>query len=146
MKIIGWIRKELGLHRHTKYETQYINETNIRTAIYMAVVVIALEIWMLIRYVDKRPGLTFMKYFDGWTNYLILLSSAWIILTLAISFKCKESGRKHGQSIIGIISGSLTLLLDILMSICFLHVRKGMPFKGPHGLLRKSVFHRYPGE
>lgn len=129
MKIIGWIRKELGLHRHTKYETQYINETNIRTAIYMAVVVIALEIWMLIRYVDKRPGLTFMKYFDGWTNYLILLSSAWIILTFSISFKYKESGRKHGRSIIGIISGSLTLLLDILMSIRFLHVRKGMPFK-----------------
>ena len=129
MKLLGWIRRELGLHRHTKYETQYINETNIRTAIYMAVVVIALEIWMLIRYVDKRPGLTFMQYFDGWTNYLILLSSAWIILTFAISFKYKEKGKKQGRSVIGIISGSLTLVLNILMSIRFLHVRKGMAFK-----------------
>ena len=128
MKLIGWIRRELGLHRHSKYETQYINETNIRTAIYMAVVVIALEIWMLIRYVDKRPGLSFIKYFDGWTNYLILLSSAAIILTFAISFKYKESGKKHGRSIIGIISGSLFLILDILMSMRFLHVRKGMSF------------------
>ncbi len=129
MKLLGWMRRELGLHRHTKYETQYINETNIRTAIYMAVVVIALEIWMLIRYVDKRPGLTFMQYFDGWTNYLILLSSAWIILTFAISFKYKEKGKKQGRSVIGIISGSLTLVLNILMSIRFLHVRKGMAFK-----------------
>lgn len=129
MKIISWLRKELGLHKHSSYETQYINETNIRTAIYMAVVVIALEIWMLVRYVDNRPGLTFIEYFDGWTNYLILLSSAVIILTFALSFRRKETGKKSGICVPGIISGSLTLLLDILMSIRFLYVRKSLPLK-----------------
>ena len=40
------ILQELGITKNTRYENQYLNDTNIRTAIYMAVVVIALEIWI----------------------------------------------------------------------------------------------------
>ena len=127
-KLIGWVRQELGFHRNSNYETQYLNETNIRTAVYMSIVVISLEIWMLIRYVDKRPGLKFIEYFDGWTNYLILLSSAVISLTFAIRFRLKENAVERTKSISGIIVGILTLILDILMFIRFVYVRKGMKF------------------
>ena len=127
-KLVRWIRTELGLYRNSKYETQYLNETNIRTAIYMSIVVISLEIWMLIRYVDKRPGLTFLEYFDGWTNYLILLSSAAISLTFAIRFRVRENAEERKKSIAGIVVGLLFLLLDILMFVRFVHVRKNMSF------------------
>ena len=110
-KLVRWIRTELGLYRNSKYETQYLNETNIRTAIYMSIVVISLEIWMLIRYVDKRPGLTFLEYFDGWTNYLILLSSAAISLTFAIRFRVRENAEERKKSIAGIVVGILSAVL-----------------------------------
>ena len=39
----------LGFRRNSKYVKNYLNEANIRSGIYMAVVVLALEIWMVIR-------------------------------------------------------------------------------------------------
>ncbi|MBR6218077.1 MAG: EAL domain-containing protein [Eubacterium sp.] len=116
------ILQELGITKNTRYENQYLNDTNIRTAIYMAVVVIALEIWMIIRYVYKRPGLSFMDYFDGETNYIILLSSAVIVLTFGIRHKYLENERK--RCIPGIITAVIFLLLDIPLFVRFVYVRK----------------------
>ena len=76
MRFIGWLTEELGFKRHTGYLHRYLNETNIRTAVYMSFIVQILELWMIIRYVQKRPGLSFSEYFDGETNYLIFFCSA----------------------------------------------------------------------
>ncbi|MCR5149571.1 MAG: bifunctional diguanylate cyclase/phosphodiesterase [Eubacterium sp.] len=122
--MIKRICRQLGFLRNSKYETQYLNDTNIRTSIYMSVVIIALEIWMLIRYVDKRPGLTFMEYFDGWTNYLILLSSAVIILCFGIRHKIHEHDLHRKRCIPGLVTGLIFFILDILLFARFIHVRK----------------------
>ena len=120
--MIKKLLREMGFVRNSKYQNYYLNDTNIRTANYMSVVVISLEIWMIIRYVKTRPGLTFMNYFDGETNYLILLSAA--IITLTFSLRYKHMSEKRTKCIPGIITGFIVLLLDILLFTRFIYVRK----------------------
>ncbi len=43
----------LGFKRNSKYVKNYINEVNVRTSIYMSVIVFALEVWMIIRSLGK---------------------------------------------------------------------------------------------
>ena len=86
MSFARWLIRELGFTKNTGYQNKYINETNIRTAVYMSFIVMVLELWMMIRYVQQRPGRTFTEYFDGETNYLILFSAALILFTFAFRY------------------------------------------------------------
>ena len=116
MNFIKWIRYELGLYKNTDYEKQYLYETNFKTAIYMTFIIICLEIWMIIRYINKRPGRTFLEYFDGETNYLILLSASLIILLFATRYL-----HDYKRFITGILTSLIILALDISMIVraCF---------------------------
>ncbi|MCR5746093.1 MAG: GGDEF domain-containing phosphodiesterase [Lachnospiraceae bacterium] len=115
MKFFNWLFHELGFNKDTAYQKQYLNETNIRTGIYMSFIVIVLELWMLIRYVYKRPGRTFFEYFDGENNYLILFSAALVIFIFAVeyskSFKLKTVSK---------LVTSLILATDTIMIIRFI--------------------------
>ena len=44
-KLMQW----LGIEKQSKYVRDYFYKYNIRSSIYMSVVVIALEVWMVIR-------------------------------------------------------------------------------------------------
>ncbi len=120
MKVINWLRRELGFYRHTPYQRKYLNDTNIRTSIYMSVVILALETWMIIRYVDERPGRTFLQYFDGETNYLILFSCGLITFSFALS-KNRHSIRKN-LHVPGVLVALFVIALDIVMIARYAYV------------------------
>ena len=69
-KVWDFIRDMLGFRRNSKYVKNYLNDANIKSSIYMAFIVIVLELWMIFRNVheyvipkwDNHPGFT--SHFD----------------------------------------------------------------------------------
>ena len=86
------LREWLGLERQSKYVRDYFYAANMRASIYMSVVVIVLELYM-IYYMSTKVILTPItgeafwhvvdKYF---TNYFILLGSGILMLLYALRF------------------------------------------------------------
>ncbi len=112
MKFLSWVWEEMGFNRITAYQRRYLNETNIKTGVYMSFIVMILEIWMMVRYVVRRPGLTFGEYFDGETNYIIFFSAALVLFIF--SFGYTGYIKSH---LVGIIVSSAVLALDVVMMI-----------------------------
>ena len=71
-------RDLFGIRRNSKYVNNYINEANIRSSIYMAFIVIVLEIWMIIRNVNKYVVPNWAEYtgfnsrFDLLYTYIVM--------------------------------------------------------------------------
>jgi diguanylate cyclase (GGDEF)-like protein len=112
MNFFKWVIRELGFTKNSQYQNKYINETNIRTAVYMSFIVMTLELWMIIRYVLQRPGKTFLEYFDGETNYLIFFSAALILFSFAFAYT-RDLAATTAQRIIA----TGVLVLDVAMII-----------------------------
>lgn len=120
MGFLKWVKEELGFNKNSKYQRTYINETNIKTAVYMSFIVMVLELWMIIRYVQKRPGLTFPEYFDGETNYLIFFSAGLILFLFSFEYTWHIKG-----SMAGIIVSGAVLALDAAMAGRYLYKNFG---------------------
>lgn len=85
-KLIKW----LGVDKKTPYVQDYFYATNMRASIYMSVIVVVLEIWMIIRMTKTILNLPegeakpFAYYFEKYyLNYLILLSAGTAMLVFA---------------------------------------------------------------
>lgn len=80
--IKNWIVYILGLYKNSDYVVEYQRVANVRSSIYMAVVVMILEVWMILRYVIKYviPGKYEMSVpiFFHYTRYY------WILLLVAV--------------------------------------------------------------
>ena len=108
MRFLRWAKEELGFNRNTRYQQCYLNETNIKTGIYMSFIVMLLEAWMIWRYVHKRPGLSFTEYFDGETNYLIFFSAAIVLLIFSLRY-----GGYVKNRVVGPVIALSVIILDI---------------------------------
>ena len=83
------LQRYLGLDKQTKYVRDYFYATNMRASIYMSVVVIVLEVWMIIRMIrtiyqknlQSQVWLLTEKYFS---NYFLLLGSGILMLLFAV--------------------------------------------------------------
>ncbi len=79
-------RNIFGLRKNSKYVNNYINEANIRSSIYMAFIVIALEIWMIIRNVNKYVVPNWSSYGANYSsNFDLLYSSIGLYVLFIIS-------------------------------------------------------------
>ncbi len=116
-------RNLFGLRKNSKYVNNYINEANIRSSIYMAFIVIVLEIWMIIRNVNKYvvPGwaeyVGFNSRFDLLYTYvglyiLFIMCSA-AVLFFAITFY-KEIHNK-GTLITNLVLSGICVLWPFLL-------------------------------
>ena len=89
----------VGLRKHSPYEEKYLDHTNAKASVYMAVIVIILESWMilsLIKYlVDKNWQRSPMWIFQHAAWYVILLSCSAVLLYFAIKIlRGKEYSHK----------------------------------------------------
>ena len=83
------IQRYLGLEKQTKYVRDYFYATNMRASIYMSVVVIVLELWMILRMIktifqknlQSQVWVLTEKYFS---NYFLLLGSGILMLLFAV--------------------------------------------------------------
>ena len=122
-KVWDFIRDMLGFRRNSKYVKNYLNDANIKSSIYMAFIVIVLELWMIFRNVheyvipkwDNHPGFT--SHFDliyahiGLYVLFILCSSA--ILVFSITYKAKRETK--GAFYSKLVLGALCVLWPILL-------------------------------
>ena len=87
------ITKWLGIDKKTPYVRDYFYAANMKASIYMAVIVVVLEIWMIIRMtrtiLNLPPDVVkpFSYYFEKYyLNYLILLTAGSCMLIFAVRF------------------------------------------------------------
>ena len=91
------LKRLLGLEKLTPAENDYLNETNIRTSIYMSVVVISIEIWMILRtLLTKLPGsgMGFLEAMGTMKNFFLMLAVGVVMLVYAVRFMLGHKEKK----------------------------------------------------
>ena len=125
MKVLSFIKNMLGLKKNSKYVRNYLNEANIKSSIYMAFIVIALEIWMIYRqtrkyikpYWNNPSGLGYnskVQLIFGMTSlYWLFIMCALAMFMFALFYVLKKRGKK--SFITNLIMGSLCVLWIFLL-------------------------------
>ncbi len=95
-KILQW----LGLERQSQYVKDYFFATNMRKSIYMSIIVIVLEIWMIIRMTNQwfsgaLAGKPFSYYFENYYVYYFLLLSSGILMLVTALLYLKGKIKPH---------------------------------------------------
>ena len=93
-KVWDFIRDLFGFRRNTPYMRSYLNDANIRSSIYMASIIIILEIWMIIRqsykYIapqwDTWESSKFELIFRYTSLYYLFIMCSVAMLIFAISY------------------------------------------------------------
>ncbi len=82
IKIKDFFFNLLGIYRNSKYVRGYLNEASIRSGVFMAIVIVILEIWMILRrtfedmipYISANPNTDIGKLlFDYTSNFWLML-------------------------------------------------------------------------
>ena len=47
------VRRIFGFHHNSKYVSDYLNDANMRSSIFMSSIIVVLETWLLIRQTEK---------------------------------------------------------------------------------------------
>jgi len=102
----------LGFEKNSKYVRDYFFTTNMRASIYMSLVVIVLEVWMIIRMTVTifRDNLqsNMMHYIEKYyVNYFILTFTGIIMLILAVRFMM---GKKDNRYLCTVVKWVFTLV------------------------------------
>ena len=102
----------LGFEKNSKYVLDYFFTTNMRASIYMSLVVIVLEVWMIIRMTVTifRDNLqsNMMHYIEKYyVNYFILTFTGIIMLILAVRFM---RGKKDNRYLCTVVKWVFTLV------------------------------------
>lgn len=85
------IKNWLGFNKHTDYVSKYLERANFKTSIYMSVVVMVLELWMLIRtfilYVVMEDRTNDFKWIIQHVySYCILFTGAFILFIFSVKY------------------------------------------------------------
>ena len=111
-----------GLRRNSKYVSNYLNHANMRSGVYMAIVIVAIEIWMIIRQslekvkpmietaIAKGQQYDFFKIFYGQTSNFWLFLFLGIVMALYCLYSTREKKSFKMMLAIAIVS-ALGLLL-----------------------------------
>lgn len=108
-KIWNSFRELFGFKRNDKYVSNHLNEANVRSSIYMSVIIIILEVWMIIRQTNKYiiphwSDADYMKKYGYLSNfhmtfnflslYFLFIFGAVAVLVFAISHVKKSTSEK----------------------------------------------------
>ena len=84
-RFLNYLREIFGFKRNSRYVSGYMNESNLRTALFMSLVIAALEIWMVIRQTNKY----LIPNWAGASNHFDLIfqytSNFWLLLAVALT-------------------------------------------------------------
>ncbi|MCR5321998.1 MAG: EAL domain-containing protein [Lachnospiraceae bacterium] len=93
----GIFKRLLGFEKTTKYERDYLHDMSLRTAIYMAMIVVGLEIWMIIRFIVKYSiprQYTLLESLTGMKSFFILLATGLIMLFYSLKYTIESNRLK----------------------------------------------------
>ena len=94
------LKKLLGLEKKSEYEKKYFEHANTKASIYMSVIVVALELWMIMRVmkiaVNNSASMEWIV--SHLVSYIILLAAGVVVLVHAVCyFKFGKRNRLIGQ-------------------------------------------------
>ena len=96
-KLFHW----LGIERRTEYVDEYFTIANFRSSIYMSIVIIVLELWMLVslcyRWFTGDDSRTIMWYFEHLVWYLVFLFTAIVMIRISVRYLKKRGNRRLGK-------------------------------------------------
>ncbi len=127
---IDSIKKFLGIERYSKYTSEYFDRSNIRSSLYVASVVVVLELWMIL-------STLFFQFFGNlnrsklWlithlTSYGLLLLSALILLIYSLLHVKRIIKRKKEWDAVRFIFSIISIGFGIYIS--YLDYLKGEQF------------------
>ena len=114
-----------GFRRNSKYVNHYLNDANIRSSIYMTFIIIAIEIWMIVRNINKyvapnwnnpanlKCSSNFDMLFTFIGLYILFIACSLAVLIFAITYQIKRDSK--ASFIINIVSGSICILWPLLL-------------------------------
>ena len=94
-----------GLRKKSKYVKNYLNEANMRSAIFMSVVIFVLEIWLILRQTHKYivptlmdPANTYSPFrviFQNTSNFFLLMSMGFAMFFYSVQYVSKVRSLKR---------------------------------------------------
>ncbi len=119
-KVGNFLLNLLGFRVNSRYVKKYLNDANIRSSIYMASIVIILEVWMIIRQTIKyiAPGWAnapsgFNLIFSYISLYLLFIMASISMLIFAINYLKKKQTNK--DFITNLVVGGLSFFWILLL-------------------------------
>ncbi|MBQ8941977.1 MAG: bifunctional diguanylate cyclase/phosphodiesterase [Firmicutes bacterium] len=112
------IKKYLGFEKLTQYEKNYIDDTNTMAGIYMSVVVIVLETWMLLRLgFVARDGSRSAEWIAGhFAAYAALWTTALVTLIYSVRFLKKKTQNRLEGRFLRMVFGTICVLFGMYIS------------------------------
>ncbi len=119
----------LGIRRNSKYVKNYLNEANMRSAVFMSAVVFVLEAWLILRQTYKYivPSVAaletvtfqavFRIIFQNTSNFILLLFFG--VAMFVYSLQYLSSKKSLSKMIIAIVFGGLSLAVCCLLPLEF---------------------------
>ncbi|MBO4883216.1 MAG: EAL domain-containing protein [Lachnospiraceae bacterium] len=107
--LVKKILAALGFFKMSDYEKKFHRDANVRSTVYMAAIIVVLESWMIIRYLNKyifsgKYEFTFESFFTYTKSYWMLLTMGAIMLVYSLLYLNDKIGRSKKLSL------SLTLV------------------------------------
>ena len=123
-KILLRLRDVFGFKRNTKYVGDYLDTANMRSSIYMSVVIAALETWLVFRQLDKYiiPQLSegnplFKTVFINTSNFWLLMSLGIVMFVYSLLY---ISGKKtKGRLLTTVIVASVSIAICLMIPFEF---------------------------
>lgn len=121
-KAFFYIIDLLGFKKNDKYVTKYLNDANIKSSIYMSFIIVAIEIWMIIRqivsYVAPEKYWANPEYdgffgkidllFKNTSLYLLFIMGSVAVFVFAITYLRSEKMKKS-TAIVNYVIGGLCI-------------------------------------
>ena len=113
----GKLLSSLGIEKQSSYVKRYFYNTNMKASIYMSVIVIILEIWMIIHmtrtvYEDHLQSIFWTIAEKYYSNYFVLLSSGVLMLLYALRSIYKEKS-SFRLKLLAILPAVLCLVVTV---------------------------------
>ena len=133
-----------GFRKNSEYVKHYLDRANLRSGIYMAAVIVVIEVWLLFRQlftyiIPKVSALAnpsfdavFKIFFSYWGNYLLLMFLGFVML-----FYCILVSRKTHQKEKLIITLVLT---GISIGLCALFPNAGIVFSANQSIAVNTLY------
>ena len=123
-KVWNGFRNIFGIHRNSKYVNDYLNTSNMRSGVFMSVVIIVLEAWLVIRQTNKygipalNTGTPFVTVFLYYIyNYLLLMFFGAAMLIYCLQYLGKAKSKR--KMILTIVFAGISLALACLFPLGF---------------------------
>ena len=122
-KVLPFLSHIFGFERLSKYEKDYLHDSNIRSSIYMGVIVICLELWMIIRQAFSK---IIPKYQSGEDLFGLVVkytTKYWLFLLIGLAlmlfclFYQRDIRLSRGRFIALVSSGAACILYTAVLSL-----------------------------